>query len=486
MRSLSGTQLARQLGDWSRTTPGEGGPAYTRVAGAIRLLILDGRVPLDARLPGERDLAAALGVSRTTVTAAYDALRAGGYAVSRQGSGTRAALPPSRSIGSATGGSWAPFGPEGSDLLDLAHAAPEAPAHALRQAYDAALEQLPRHLPTCGYDLYGLPDLRAAIAARYTARGLPTTAGQILVTSGAQHAFSLVLSLVTAPNDRVLVEQPTYPNALDAIRRQGARAVPVPLTAGGWEVDAVAAAVRQTAPRLAYLVPDFHNPTGLLASDDERRGLATSLGRSRTLTVVDESLVELTLAGPPPPPLATYLPADLSVTIGSVSKTLWGGLRVGWLRAEPSLIRRLAAVRASVDISSAVVEQLATTALLASLDELLPGRLTELRSRRDALAGALARRLPGWRVRLPDGGLVLWCDMGQPVSSRLVAAAEHHGIRLAAGPRFGVEGAFEQRLRLPYTYPAEVLERATEQLAQAFATVTAGSGHSEPMVDAFA
>ncbi|WP_203433646.1 PLP-dependent aminotransferase family protein [Jiangella asiatica] len=483
MRSLTGSQLARQLGDWSGALPA--GPAYARVAAGIRLLVLDGRVALDTRLPGERELAAALGVSRTTVTAAYDSLRAAGYAVSRQGSGTRAALPRSRSGDSASAG-WTPFGPDGSDLLDLAHAAPEAPTHALRRAYDVALEQLPRHLPTCGYNLFGLPDLRAAVAARYTARGLPTRADQVLVTAGAQHAFSLVLALATGPGDRVLVEQPTYPNALDAIRRHGASAVPVPLTPDGWDVDAVAAAVRQTAPRLAYVVPDFNNPTGLLASDTERRGLARSLGRSRTLTVVDETLVELALDGATPPPLATYLPADLSVTVGSASKTLWGGLRVGWLRAEESLVRRLAAVRASVDISSAVVEQLTVAELLGSLDAVLPSRLAELRTRRDALAAALGRLLPTWRFRMPDGGLVLWCDLGRPASSRLVAAAEHHGIRLAAGPRFGVDGAFERRLRLPYTYPVDVLERAAEQLAQAFATATASSVATRPLVDSFA
>lgn len=137
---MSGPQLATLLGDWSEA----GGPAYARVAAGVRLLVLDGRLPLETRLPGERELAAALGISRTTVTAAYDELRTGGYAVSRQGSGTRTALPPSR-----TGPTWTPWAADGSDLLDLAHAAPEAPAE-VRRAFDAALDQLPRHLPGSG------------------------------------------------------------------------------------------------------------------------------------------------------------------------------------------------------------------------------------------------------------------------------------------------------------------------------------------------
>lgn len=473
---MSGPQLATLLGDWSEA----GGPAYARVAAGVRLLVLDGRLPLETRLPGERELAAALGISRTTVTAAYDELRTGGYAVSRQGSGTRTALPPSR-----TGPTWTPWAADGSDLLDLAHAAPEAPAE-VRRAFDAALDQLPRHLPGSGYHVFGLPALRAAVADRLTTRGLPTVPEQVLVTNGAQHAFSLVLQLVTGPGDRVLVEQPTYPNALDAIGRHGARAIPVPLADDGWDLDAVAAAVRQTAPRLAYLMPDFHNPTGLLASDGERRALAAALARSRTLTVVDETLAELSLDGPVPPPLATYLPGDLTVTIGSTSKTLWGGLRIGWARASTALIRRLAAVRAGVDMGSAVVEQLATVELLGGLDALLPARRAELRVRRDALIAALAARLPGWRARVPAGGLVLWCDLGRPVSSRLVVAAERHGIRLAAGPRFGVDGAFEQRLRLPYAHPADVLAAAVDSLEQAFRTVSAGGGTAADTVDAVA
>lgn len=479
MRSIGGAQLARQVGDWSGA-----GPGYARLAAAIRLLVLDGRLALDTRLPGERDLAAALGVSRTTVTAAYDSLRSAGYAISKQGSGTRTALPPARSGEGVA--SWTPFGPDGSELLDLAHASPEAPAHSLRRAYDSALRQLPRHLPTPGYNLFGLPELRTAIADRYAVRGLPTRPEQILVTAGAQHAFTLVLSLVVNAGDRVLVEHPTYPNALDAIAQRNARPVPVALTDSGWDVGAIGAAVRQAAPRLAYLVPDFNNPTGLLASDAERAELAGVLARSRTLTVLDETLTELALDGAMPPPLAGYLPADLAVTIGSASKTLWGGLRVGWVRAGTATIRRLAALRAACDMSSPVLEQLAVAELLTELDEVLPGRRADLRHRRDTLLAALARHLPEWSVRVPGGGLALWCDLGEAVSSRLVGTAERQGIRLAAGPRFGVDGAFERWLRLPYTHPPEVLDDAAGRLAQAFRAATSGAVSAEHSLDSFA
>ncbi len=469
MRSVNGAHLGRLLGDW--TANGTTGPGYARLAAALRLLVLDGRLPLGTRLPGERELATALGVSRTTITAAYDALRESGYAASRRGSGTWTTLPDTRSAGAGSA-TWTPFAPDGAELLDLAHASPEAPSQALRAAYDAALDQLPRHLSGAGYNLLGLPELREAIAQRFTARGLPTSPDQVLVTDGAQHGFSLVLALAASPGDRVLVEHPTYPNALDAIRRASGRIVPVGMAPDGWDLEAVSAALRQTSPRLAYLTPDFNNPTGVLASADERRHVAEQLRRHRTLTVIDETLVELVLDGEVPPPFASYADDGLTITVGSASKTFWGGLRVGWVRASPSMIRRLAAVRATVDISSAVVEQLAVAHLLPRTDELMATRRAELRTRRDALLAALADRLPGWSTHRPAGGLVLWCELDAPVSSALVSAAERHGLRLAAGPRFGVDGAFERRLRLPYTYPVPVLAEATERLAAAYRAVT--------------
>jgi DNA-binding transcriptional MocR family regulator len=469
MRTVNGHHLARLLGSWNAAT--DHTPTYARLAAAIRMLILDGRLALTTRLPGERELARTLGVSRTTITAAYDAMRADGYAESRQGSGTWTTLPDS-----PTHHSVLPFAPapEVSGLIDLAHASPEAPATALREAYEWALGQLPHYVHGHGYSLFGIPQLRTAIADRYAARGLPTSPDQILVTAGAQHAFSLVVSLIADPGDRVLVEHPTYPNALDAVRRSNVRPVPVALTDDGWDVDATEAALRQTSPRLAYLSPDFQNPSGLLATDEERTALARAMTTSRTRTVIDETLAELALdEDQPPMPFAGYFRDDLAITTGTASKTFWGGMRVGWARADPATIRHLAAVRATVDNSTALIEQLAVTHLLDRIDEIRAERRAELTARRDTFVEAISRRLPGWRVRVPGGGLVLWYDIGQPVSTPLAAAAERHGVRLAAGPRFGVDGAFERRLRLPYTLPAGTLEDAADRIAAAFHSVVA-------------
>ena len=181
-------------------------------------------MPLGTRLPAERDLAAALTLSRATVTAAYARLREDGWATARQGAGTFAALPagPHR-------GAWVP-GPVDDGTIDMAHAAPSAPS-SVPAAFAAALAELPRYLPQHGYHPAGLPDLRARIAERYTARGLPTTPEQVLVTAGALHGVATAFQTCCGRGQRLLVEQPTYPNALDAARALGVRLLPTALDA---------------------------------------------------------------------------------------------------------------------------------------------------------------------------------------------------------------------------------------------------------------
>ena len=215
LRRISAASLVRSLGVWR--SDGAGGSTYRRLAERVRLLILDGRLPLEVTLPGERELAAALMVSRTTVTAAFRQLRDEGFLDSRQGAGARTRLPQEpaqRREGLLAHG-------DNPEAIDLASAAMPA-FEVVHQAYAKALAQLPAHLPSHGYEPTGLPALRAIIAQRYTDRGLPTTPDQILVTNGAQHAVALLLRLTTGPGDRVLIDHPTYPHAIDAILRAAA------------------------------------------------------------------------------------------------------------------------------------------------------------------------------------------------------------------------------------------------------------------------
>src|SRR3954469_1481978 len=201
-RGLSGPHMARLLGAWR-----SGGPGYVALAATIRLLVLDGRLPLRTRLPGEREVAAALGVSRTTAAAAYAARRDEAFLTSRRGAGSWPSLPADRRSAPA-----AIEAPPEADVIALSAAATAGPEGALHRALAAATAELPRHLPGSGYDAVGLAALRAAIAARFCARGAETAPEQVLVTAGAQHAFALLLRVLAGPGDRVLVDHPTYPN----------------------------------------------------------------------------------------------------------------------------------------------------------------------------------------------------------------------------------------------------------------------------------
>jgi DNA-binding transcriptional MocR family regulator len=479
---VTGIMLGKVLGEWWHRGDG---PAHRQLADRVQVLVLDGRLPLRTRLPAERELAAALGLSRGTVTTAYDALRESGFIASKRGAGSWVELPARPRRQETPSWSLTPYGGNVTDtFIDMAHAAPGAPTGDLYPAVQSAVARLPEFLPRHGYYGSGVDWLRTAVADRYTGRGLPTRPDQIMVCAGAQHGISLVLAAFVAAGDRIVVEHPAYPAIFDAIRQVGGRAVPVALTDDGWELDVVEATVAQTAPRLAYFVPDFHNPTGLCMGTEQRARLARMARRRQTLLIIDESLVELGLDHPAPAPVGAGLPLSVQeslVHIGSTSKTFWGGLRVGWIRGQPNMLHRLGVVRAGTDLASPVLEQLISAELLEKADDILPRRITELAERRDQLTALVRERFPGWSVPRPPGGLNLWIDLHAPVSSMLALTAGRFGLQLAAGPRFGVDGAFENRLRLPYTLGAEETVAAVDRLATAASSM---GGATAPAVAA--
>jgi DNA-binding transcriptional MocR family regulator len=296
-----------------------------------------------------------------------------------------------------------------------------------------------------------------------------------MVTSGALAGLAVTARALLAPGDRVMLESPTYPNAIDTLRRSGARPVGLPLGAGGWDLDAAEATLRQTAPRAAYLIPDFHNPTGSLMTGPERSALSAALGGTHTVAIVDETLVEL--AHDPglamPRPLAAFHPR--TVTLGGASKTYWGGLRIGWLRAPRDLMPSLVSARLTLDLGAPVAEQLVLLELLRHHDEILPERRAAVVASRDALVTALRERLPQWRFRMPEGGLCLWAELPEPLSTPVCAAADRRGLVLAPGAQFAVEGGLERFLRLPFTAHApEVICDAVDRLALAWDDARSG------------
>ncbi len=460
-RSIGPVSLMRHLGAWR--TPGAGA-AYRQLAGAVRLLILDGRLPLAARLPGEREMAQALGLSRTTVSTAYGRLRDDGFLTGGQGAAARTSLPAGPGPRRASEVESAAAG-----MIDLTAAVLPADPN-VHAAYVRALERLPASLPGHGYEAAGLEEVREAVAAGYRRRGLPTSPGQILITHGAHNGLVQLLRLTVRPGDPVVFDHPTYPQAIDAILAVGGRPVPVALPDGdeaeGWDLEGLVSACKSSAAAMAYLVLDHHNPTGRMMLAPDRARLLAALKGCETLLVLDETLVELTLSGPTALS-ASAVDSPRIVRLGSMSKSVWGGLRIGWIRADRAVIQRLAQSRASFDLGTPILEQLAAVELLNDGGAALAARLPLLRARRDHLRALLAECLPNWGCHCPVGGLSIWARLPAPISSALTVQAAEQGLRLAAGPRFGVDGAFERRLRLPYTLPEADLNEAVERLVRA-------------------
>ncbi|MYZ08986.1 aminotransferase class I/II-fold pyridoxal phosphate-dependent enzyme [Streptomyces sp. SID2999] len=451
---VSSHTVAGMLGRWQEGP----GPAHQRLSDRLRLLVLDGRLSLGAALPSERDLAGALATSRTTVGAAYRTLVEHGYLATRSRARATVRLPDDTPAERRADANPA--------TLDLSLAAPSAPVEILHAAFATALERLPRHFERRGYDRYGITELREAVARWYERRGLPTAPDHIMITNGAQHALAVLARTLLSPRDRVVIDHPTYPHAIRTFLDVRARLLPVALTPSGWDAEQLGEAAR--AAQLAYLIPDFHNPTGMSMPTSVRRGL-----RPACPTVIDETMTDLALDGASPEPFALHLPTAISV--GSVSKSIWGGLRIGWIRATPSLLERAEQARLTTDLGTPVVEQLATAALLDTGQTSRPEALGQLRERRDALRQALAEHLPQVHAPLPPGGMTLWATFPAPISSRLAAIAPEHGVTIAAGPRFGIGGAFERNIRLPYTLPPDQLTRAVHSLAEAEQALTRGA-----------
>lgn len=464
MTSVTAPRLALILGSWRSS-----GPAYVALADRIRLAASDGRIAHGTRLPAERDLATALGLSRTTVAGAYARLRELGTIESRRGSGSFVA-PGSR-----------PSGEVGLDpvALDLTKAAMPA-ASAVEECFGLAAAKIGPELSGSGYEIVGHPSLRLAVAEHYRRRGVPTDPDQIVVTSGAQHAIALLTRLLTSPGDRVLIEQPTYPHAIDALTAARARPVPLPVsTDSGWDLAEAESALRDASPVIGYVMPDFQNPTGASLSEEDRARLARAADRHGTVLIADETTMWLDLDRGPRSPLASSSPGV--VTVGGLGKLAWGGLRVGWIRGSRSLVARIVQSRASMDLGTPVFEQLVAVELLAREDDLVAERRIRLGRGLEALKSSLKEQFPDWKYPSPNGGLALWIDCSPLSSSELVLAARDEGLALTAGPRFGLHGAFEGRLRVPFTDDPETIRAAVEALRRA-ADRHASGPVQEPLV----
>lgn len=475
--------MDQNLGWWTEVVFGgwreRPGPRYQRLAGAL-LDAVEQRVLADGtRVPAERGLADAIGVSRGTVVACFEHLVAAGVLDRRQGAGTFVVGRPS----------WAdrPARSTMATLLlrrmagdrttiDLSVSAPGDLRHL--PAIDA--QQAWATLEGNGLDTAGVPELREAVADHLTRhQHLPTDPEQILITAGAQEALRL-LNDALPPGDLVTT-CPTYLGVADAFPDR--RVVPLPTGPAGPDPNAVERAARAPGT-VAYLVPTGHNPTGTVMPALPRQAFAAIADAGRATVVEDLSLADLYLDGePPPPPLAAL--STHVVAVGSAGKLLWGGLRVGWIRADEPLRGTLLARKAAASLATAATTQAITARLLTAIDApWLAAHRNALACRRDHLIGLITHGLPGWRITRPAAGLSLWVEVPVDNVDAFAHTAARHGVVIAPGRTACVDGRHHHCVRLSFAAQFDLLTLAVDRLAVAWeahsANLAAGPSRRRP------
>ena len=473
---LTTAGLRSLLGTWS---DGEG-PLYRRLAAALDSAIAAGRIPAAAMLPPERQLAEALGVSRSTVVAALESLKQSGTLEARQGSGTWVRGAPrlpdegNRELVEQL---------EGHAVLRDLTGAPTHPVEFTAAAVSCAPEviaastsldptDVARWSSGHGYNPLGLDVMRQAVAERLTAIGLPSTPQQVLITTGATEAVLLAARLYLEPGAPAVLETPSYAGAIDVLHAVGARLLSVDVDASGARTDQLADVLARALPRLVYLVPDFQNPTGLVLSQRRREEVARLAAEFHVPVVEDIVQRELWLDAPAPPPIASFAPEAPVLTIGSMSKVFWGGLRLGWIRGSETTITRLGRMKAVTNFGTPLVAQMVGAQLLPQFDAAAQRRRAELGERLEVLTDALAEHLPDWRCPRPAGGMSVWAQLPAPRGDELVRRATAYGVALVPGSTFAVDHhRHADRIRLPFVAEPAVIREGIRRLAEAWASL---------------
>ncbi|MFD8508641.1 PLP-dependent aminotransferase family protein [Streptomyces sp. NPDC059687] len=319
----------------------------------------------------------------------------------------------------------------------------------------------------------GEPGLRAALADRTSVRGLATDADDLLVTTGSQQALSLLATALLDPGDTVLVESPCYLAALQVFGFAGARIVPVPGDADGIDPDALEELVVGERPKLLYTVPTFQNPTGRTLPADRRAAVARVAARHGLWIVEDDPYGELRFEGERVPWISSYEDAgDRSVLLGSFSKVMAPGLRLGWLRAPAALRRACAVAKQAADLHTPTVNQLAAARYLADRD--LDGHVARVaaayRERRDAMLAGLPDALPeGSDWNRPEGGMFLWARLPEAYdTTALLPRVVEQDVAYVPGAPFYAGAPDRSTMRLCFvTHTLEEIAEGLRRLGTA-------------------
>ncbi|WP_439031317.1 PLP-dependent aminotransferase family protein [Gordonia terrae] len=446
---LSARELSAVLGSW-RTNDGT---LSIGLATAIAHLIESEEVITGMRLPAQRSLATELGVSRGTVTTAYEILAGGGYVTAEVGRGSTVSMNRRRlrQPGAARVPDGAP--PVTADLSIQSLPADGSLTSVLESVTQRSLRS---HLGTDGHTAYGLPETRAAVARHLTSTGVVTSPDEILITAGAQQALWLIVFAMTDAGSRILVEEPTYRGLLAvlvsvrrSLRIDGYPAGSAELTVGaGPRPDAV------------YVQSSVHSPTGQVRTSEMLSRFASVVNAHDLFVIDDRSAADLVYdpdtqnAG-----LSGLVAPERLVTVGTMSKLVWGGLRVGWIRGHPHTLARLADLKQTVDVTTSVIDQCVAAELLDNAHSVIDRRREFLIAHRDRTIGVIDESRTDWDVTMPSGGSGLWIDIRSDAIDYAVKA-QSEGIRIADGPSFSVSHGFSTHIRLPVWNDTDALRRA--------------------------
>ncbi|MBI3963006.1 MAG: PLP-dependent aminotransferase family protein [Deinococcus sp.] len=466
----------------------QGEPLYQQITRQVRAKIVAGDLSPGQRLPTERSLAQKLGVHRNTIVSAYAELEADGLITSHVGRGTFVAqreLPAERPV------VWSELFAQRLRRLDEAYFR-ELARHSSRPGVIslAGATPAPELLPTKHFTQVlqevlrrhgqavlepstreGHGPLREWIAQDLQCRGAVVGAENVVILSGNQQGLSLLAQVLLDPGDPVLVEAPTYLGGLRVLGLAEAVLWGVPMDSGGLLVDVLQELLLRRRPKLIYTQPTFQNPTGATLGRERREHLLAAAGAAAVPVVEDDPYGALYYGAPPPPALKALDRSGRVVYLGTFSKVLAPGLRIGYLVGPEPLLHQLVLARGIQDLHSNTPAQWAAAEFCAQgyLDEHLEAVRPLYRRRRDALAEALHKYLPEGQFALPEGGFNLWLEMPEGWRALdLFRLAAERGMVFVVGESCYPSGGNERCLRLNFSaQPEEVLVEAVKRLAAA-------------------
>ncbi|HEX9413847.1 MAG TPA: PLP-dependent aminotransferase family protein, partial [Ktedonobacterales bacterium] len=459
---------------------------YRQVADQVRDLIRRGVLSPGSRLPTVRQLARDLGLTRLTVHSAYGELHAQGLVEATVGRGTfvaahpltvrptsiRPAPAPQPPASWLSQGDFAELGGmiEQPGLLSFAQAVPAPETYPVREL-ERALRVVPADPSALSYGpMQGEAALRGEVSRLLLERGVIAPPEGVLITSGAQQGIDLVLRAFAAPHDVVLVEEPTYPGAIELAAQRGQRIVGIPRDEDGLSLTVLEATCQLYHPRLLYLIPTFHNPSGVSLPEAQRADLLRLARKHELLLLEDDVYGWLAVDGPAPLPLKAEDEDGQVIYATSFSKALAPGLRLGALVAAETHMPRLVAAKYSSDLISSPLVQRALAEYLrrGSLDRHLRHVRVLYGARRDAMLDALERFVPGCAWTRPAGGLSIWLTLPEDASEREVyAALLARGVAVAPGRAFFPHPVTRGFLRLSFgSHPPHEIQRAIEVLGR--------------------